>query len=69
MGTRIAASDLDRIFEPFWRGDGAQGGAGLGLHLARELARAHGGDVHAHSDGPGLGATFTLRLPCAEARS
>ena len=49
---------------PFWRGsDTATGGTGLGLHLARELVRAHGGSVVAASPGRGAGALFTIRLP------
>jgi len=45
----ISAADRDRFFERFFRGDAAHGrgteGNGLGLSLAREIARAHGGDV------------------------
>ncbi|MBI5853341.1 MAG: HAMP domain-containing histidine kinase [Planctomycetes bacterium] len=64
-GLGIAGADLARIFEPFWRGDHAAGGAGLGLHLARELARAHGGEIEARSEGPGRGASFVVDLPLA----
>ena len=38
-------------------------GRGIGLTIARSLARAHGGDVTASSPGPGHGATFRLSLP------
>ena len=41
------------------------GGSGIGLTIARGIARAHGGDVTASSPGPGHGATFTLRIPTA----
>lgn len=65
-GRGITAEDLPRIFEPFWCGDSAAGGAGLGLHLAFQLARAHGGELVAHSDGSGRGARLTLVLPRRE---
>lgn len=63
-GHGMDADAVARAFEPFWRGkDTATGGTGLGLHLVSELVRAHGGSVTAHSDGPGRGSRFALRLP------
>jgi signal transduction histidine kinase len=66
-GIGIAAEDLPRIFRRFYRGDTeevrARSGTGLGLYVASELAAAMGGALAARSDGPGLGATFSLRLP------
>lgn len=57
------------IFDVFVQGerslDRAQGGLGIGLALARQLARLHGGDVECHSDGANAGSSFTLRLPLA----
>ena len=65
QGREIAPGHLERIFEKFYREDGArpsgQGGAGLGLAIAREIARAHGGDITAES-AAGV-TTFTLRIP------
>jgi two-component system OmpR family sensor kinase len=65
-GPGIPAGELREIFERFERGAGQQGrpGFGLGLPLAREIARAHGGGIEASSK-PGQGATFTVRLPLA----
>ena len=64
-GEGIAAEDLPRVFERFYRGHGDDGaGAGLGLALARELAEAMGGSVEAAST-PGEGSRFTVRLPRA----
>lgn len=70
-GVGIAREDLGRIFEMFVQldssGSQAAAGLGLGLPLARELARLHGGDVTAHSAGPGKGSEFRLRLPLVAA--
>jgi signal transduction histidine kinase len=70
-GVGIAADTLPLIFDALVQGptsiDRAQGGLGLGLALARELTVLHGGSIHAHSDGPGLGCRFTLSFPLAEA--
>ncbi len=67
-GPGIAAEDLPRIFERFYRADRArsreQGGTGLGLAIARQLALAHGGDLTA-GNRPEGGAEFVLRLPAA----
>jgi signal transduction histidine kinase len=66
-GPGIAAEDLPIIFEKYRRAPAARRveGVGLGLFIARTLARAHGGDVTVAST-PGRGATFTLRLPLAD---
>ena len=72
-GPGIPAGELERIFQRFYRGTdrgGAGGrpsrtGRGIGLTIARSLARAQGGDVVATSAGPGDGATFRLTIPLA----
>ena len=67
-GVGIAPNDLPRLFERFYRCDQSRSepGIGLGLSLARAIARAHGGDITAASI-PDQGSTFTLTLPKAKA--
>ena len=66
-GPGIPASRLPLVFSRFgWLDRGAnRGGVGLGLTLAREVARLHGGDVVHRNPGDGVGSVFTLRLPAA----
>lgn len=68
-GVGIAPERLAAIFEAFAQADESVsrrfGGLGLGLAIARATIDAHGGSIHAESDGPGLGATFTFILPLA----
>ncbi len=65
-GPGMAPADLARAFEPFYRSDASrnldEGGVGLGLAVARSLARAHGGDVELVSRDGGLTARVTLPL-------
>ena len=61
-GPGIPADQLPHVFERFRTGQGAQGGLGLGLYLAKRIAAIHGGDLTAQSE-PGKGARFTLSLP------
>jgi two-component system sensor histidine kinase SenX3 len=68
-GTGIAAPDLRRVFEPFFRGRDARGrGFGLGLSLVNRVVADHGGRLTVRSE-PGRGATFTIELPAAPARA
>jgi PAS domain S-box-containing protein len=66
-GAGISAAFLPHVFERFRQAEGGSarklGGLGLGLSIVRHVVEAHGGGVRATSDGPGTGATFTVRLP------
>jgi CheY-like chemotaxis protein len=66
-GEGIQAEFLPYVFDAFRQADGStsrkHGGLGLGLAIVRQVSELHRGTVHAHSDGPGTGATFTIRLP------
>jgi len=66
-GLGIPADLLPRVFDLFTQGDRsldrAEGGLGIGLTLVRRLVEMHGGAVEAHSDGPGYGSEFLVRLP------
>jgi signal transduction histidine kinase len=65
QGKGIAQADQARIFEKFGRVDPSEpGGSGLGLYIARRLARAMGGDLVVDS-APGMGARFVFSLPWA----
>jgi two-component system heavy metal sensor histidine kinase CusS len=63
-GPGVPEGERARLFEPFFRGVHARGsrGAGLGLAIVREIARAHGGDVQLDAHRP-RGARFVVRLP------
>jgi signal transduction histidine kinase len=63
-GEGIPVAQLGRIFDPFWRGDGARStpGAGLGLTLAKRITLALGGDIHVESP-PSEGSRFSVVLP------
>ena len=65
-GNGIPATELSNIFEMFSQVDRTHrpnAGLGIGLHLVKRLVEMHSGSVVAHSDGPGLGSRFTVRLP------
>ena len=65
-GPGVPPADRPRVFEPFWRGTDQQAsgapGAGLGLAIARQIARAHGGDIDL-AESPSGGALFRITLP------
>jgi signal transduction histidine kinase len=59
-GTGIAPEDLPRVFDRFYKGRSSSG-SGLGLTIARNLVRAHGGEIRAESrPGHGTSITFTV---------
>ena len=66
-GMGIPVDDIEAIFERFKQVGSAairdKGGLGLGLSIVRHIVDAHGGTVHAKSDGPGRGSAFEMRLP------
>ena len=72
-GTGIAAEHLPHLFDRFYRVDTARdrghGGSGIGLAITKALVEAHGGNVTAHSAGPGTGATFTVQIPSPPQRT
>jgi len=70
-GIGIGAEQLPRVFDWFYQGDRpvdrAPGGLGVGLALVKRLVDMHGGDITAHSEGPGRGCAFAVRLPALDA--
>jgi CheY-like chemotaxis protein len=72
-GMGLSAEFLPHVFELFVQGartvDRSQGGLGLGLALVQSLVALHGGSVSAHSEGPGKGSCFSVRLPLSEKRA
>jgi PAS domain S-box-containing protein len=72
-GEGIRRDVLPLVFDAFQQADTSitrrHGGLGLGLAIVKQLVSAHGGTVHAESDGEGKGATFTVRLPARGAVS
>jgi signal transduction histidine kinase len=64
-GAPIAPEVIGKLFQPFFRGapQSTYEGLGLGLYIASEIARAHGGRLDVTSSG--AGTQFTLRIPYA----
>jgi CheY-like chemotaxis protein len=71
-GCGLPAELLSGLFEPFRQAENGltrrHGGLGLGLAISRMLVTLHDGTIEAASPGPGLGATFTVRLPVTTER-
>ena len=69
-GMGIPPEKISEMFELFTQGDRSlarsEGGLGIGLTLVKRLTELHGGTVTAHSEGPGKGSEFVVRLPLAE---
>jgi signal transduction histidine kinase/DNA-binding response OmpR family regulator len=70
-GMGIPPAMLSRVFDLFMQGhatlDRSQGGLGIGLTLVRSLVEMHDGSVEVHSEGPGKGSEFIVRLPALTA--
>jgi PAS domain S-box-containing protein len=66
-GMGMSAELLPHVFDLFTQGDRSlarsEGGLGIGLTLVKSLVEMHGGTVEAHSEGPGKGSEFVVRLP------
>jgi signal transduction histidine kinase len=64
-GEGIPPDSIDRVFEPFWRGDAARGsgaGSGLGLTLAKRIVEGLGGEIAVETERP-IGARFAVTVP------
>jgi PAS domain S-box-containing protein len=72
-GIGIPPEALFHIFDMFSQVDRSiertTGGLGIGLALVKGIVEMHGGNIHAWSDGPGLGSTFTVTLPLSRQRT
>jgi len=72
-GIGIPSNALPRLFELFMQVDSSlnrtSGGLGIGLSLVRHMVELHGGRIEAHSEGPGRGSEFVVRLPVPERRA
>jgi signal transduction histidine kinase len=70
-GCGISPAFLPHVFERFRQEDSSPtretSGLGLGLSISKHLIEMHSGSISAHSDGPGTGSTFTVRLPVLNA--
>ena len=68
QGRGIPAEDLPRLFRKFSRREDryTEGDTGLGLAICKGIVEAHGGRIHAESNGPGLGARFLFTLPVVQ---
>ena len=62
-GCGMSEDVLEHVFEPFFTRRAVGQGTGLGLSITHRIISDHGGEIEAHSEGPGRGATFRVRLP------
>lgn len=62
-GRGIVEEDLPHLFDLFFQAGRPHGAMGIGLSLVRSIVELHGGSVEAHSEGPGRGSEFIVRLP------
>lgn len=67
-GCGMTPEVLERVFEPFFTRRREGQGTGLGLSISYRIIADHGGTMEAHSDGPGQGATFRVRLSLADSQ-
>jgi signal transduction histidine kinase len=65
-GCGMTPDVLQNIFEPFFTRSRTGKGTGLGLFISHQIIDQHGGTIEASSPGPGLGSTFTVRVPLTE---
>ena len=63
-GCGIPAEILTRIFDPFFTTKEVGKGTGLGLNISYDIVKKHGGEITIESE-PGVGTTFTIRLPAS----
>lgn len=64
-GHGLSEDERNRVFEPFWSKKGING-VGMGLTMSRGSIIRHGGAIEVHSEGPGKGSTFIVKLPMAQ---
>lgn len=66
-GRGLTPDQLESVFERFYRADrSVPGGTGIGLTIARNIVRTHGGQISAASAGPGRGSSFVVSLPARD---
>ena len=68
-GCGMTEEVLENIFEPFFTRSRTGKGTGLGLSISHRIVNQHGGEIEAASRGPGLGSTFTVRVPLQPAEA
>ena len=66
QGPGLTDEEQELAFDRFWKGATSNGGSGLGLSIVRHVVDRHGGEVSVASE-PGLGSTFSIRLPTGQA--